>query len=142
LLPGAPWTGEDALRWGVTVGAGAVVVVVAWWYTAGRATLAGQLGFASVGVLGLAVSFYGNAAWMLRGRRTAGLRMAYLLGQPPGLHGTDVVSRPHAHQLVAGSGQRWYHRADCPLAAGRQWLATTRAAAEQDGRAPCGICQP
>jgi hypothetical protein len=43
-------------------------------------------------------------------------------------------------QLVAAPTMARYHRADCPLAAGKAVTADTRVAHERAGRRACGVC--
>lgn len=51
--------------------------------------------------------------------------------------GTAAVS---GDQLVAAATMSRYHRAGCPLAAGKPVAAESRAAHERAGRRPCGVC--
>jgi hypothetical protein len=141
-LVGSPWSADQALRLVGLVGAGAVMCVVAWAVASGRAKFGDQVGWASLAVGGLVVAFFGQASWLLNGRRALGERSIHLLGLPPQRTAAGNGVRSTASQLVGGDGLRWYHRADCPLARAQDWPAASRSEHEVDGRQPCGVCQP
>jgi len=135
----SPWATQDGLRAGVLVGSGAAACLVAWAAASGRAAVADQTGFVSLGVAGFLVAFAGEVSWVLRGRRAVGRRAVLLLGGPP--QARSGWAAPRADELVAGAGLRLYHRADCRLA-GSAWAADGRAGHEAAGRRPCGVCRP
>jgi hypothetical protein len=141
-LTGSPWSADQALRVVGLVGAGAVMCVVAWGVASGNASLGDQVGWVSLAVGGLVVAFFGQAAWLLNGRRALGERSMHLLGRPPTRAAARVGVRSSSQQLVGGEGLRWYHRADCPLARGQGWPVVSRAEHEVAGRQPCGVCRP
>jgi hypothetical protein len=49
---------------------------------------------------------------------------------------------PRSETLVGGPDLRFYHRADCVMAADREWSAATSGEHDQAGRTPCGMCRP
>lgn len=133
-----PWTGADRRFLGLRLGAGAAVVVGAWFVASGKSEPAEQIPFAALSVLGGLLGMYGVFAWVARGRRLVGERARFLLGVAPATD-VDVAS---AETLVAGREHAWFHRADCLLAASRQWPAADRAVHQRAGRRPCPACKP
>jgi hypothetical protein len=49
---------------------------------------------------------------------------------------------PSSRILVGGSDLRFYHREDCPMAAGRNWPAAAPSEHDLAKRIPCGMCRP
>jgi len=133
-----PWAATDRRLLGLRLGAGAAVIVVAWFVASGKSEPADQIPFAALSVLGGLLGMYGVFAWVARGRRLVGQRARFLLGGAPDSD-VDVAS---AETLVAGREHTWFHRADCLLAAPRQWPSADRATHERAGRRPCPACQP
>lgn len=133
-----PWTAADRGLLGLRVGAGAAVVVVAWFVAAGKSDPADQIPYAALSVVGGLLGMYGVFAWVARGRRLVGDRARFLLGAAPAAD-VDVAS---AETLVGGRDHTWFHRADCLLAVSRQWPAADRAVHERTGRRPCPACKP
>jgi hypothetical protein len=125
------------------VAAGTVTSFVSWAIVSGRPGVGSQLGVVCVALGGLVVSFLGEALWLLHGRRAVGERTLYLLGKPPDrrpLQGAAIQAYTGA--VVGGDGLGWYHRTDCPLAAGQAFPAANRSQHEAAGRHPCRICRP
>jgi hypothetical protein len=141
-LTGSPWSADQALRVVGLVGAGAVMCVVAWVVTSGQANFGDQVGWVSLAVGGLVVAFFGQASWLLNGRRAVGERSMLLLGRPRHRALVGLGVRSTASRLVGGDALRWYHRADCPLARVAGWPPASRSTHEADGRQPCGVCRP
>jgi hypothetical protein len=138
-----PWTATDALRSTVVLGAGALLLAVAWFGAATKKTVEGQVGYGVAGVVGVCVMFAGGILWLMAGRRSVGLRVRRLLGEPPRSRESVLAPvAPAAGGLVAGDGVRHYHRTTCPMARGRTWAVSERDDHERAGRRPCGICRP
>src|SRR5581483_10781960 len=97
----SPWATQDGLRAGVLVGSGAAACLVAWAAASGRAAVADQTGFVSLGVAGFLVAFAGEVSWVLRGRRAVGRRAVLLLGGPP-LAGSAWAADGRAGHEAAG----------------------------------------
>jgi hypothetical protein len=133
-----PWTVTDRRLLAARLGAGAAVVVAAWFAASGKAEPDDQIPFAALSVLGALLGLYGVFAWVARGRRLVGQRARYLLGVATPAD-VDVAS---AETLVAGPEHSWFHRADCKLAAPRCWTASERSVHETAGRRPCPACKP
>jgi hypothetical protein len=141
-LAGSPWSADQLLRVVGLVVSGAVMCGVAWGVASGRAHFGDQVGWVSLAVGGLVVAFFGQASWLLNGRRAVGERSIHLLGRPPRRATAGGGVRSRASQLVGGEGLRWYHRSDCPLARAQVWPVASRSEHEADGRQPCGVCRP
>jgi hypothetical protein len=150
-----PWGADDLLRWGITIGIGAIVVGVSWYVCAGEASFGQQVGPADAAIAGLLVAAVGNASWLLKGRRAVGERRRALLPDvepapvaPVHVGGTgsfvvEPESASETDRFVAGAGMERYHRADCALASGREgWESLTRDEHKAAGRRPCGVCRP
>ena len=133
-----PWSAKDRQRLVLRLGAGAVVVLAAWFLAAGETDPADQLPFVSLALLGALLGMWGVFSWVTRGRRLVGQRARFLLGAAP-VTNIDLAS---AEVLVAGGARHWFHRADCLLAASRGWPAASRSTHESAGRRPCPACKP
>jgi hypothetical protein len=133
-----PWSAKDRQLLVLRLGAGAVVVLAAWFFAAGETDPADQLPFVSLALLGALLGMWGVFSWVTRGRRLVGQRARFLLGAAP-VTNIDLAS---AEVLVAGGARHWFHRADCLLAASRGWPAASRSAHESAGRRPCPACKP
>jgi hypothetical protein len=59
---------------------------------------------------------------------------------PRSTTGVAGAAVPSGDSLVAAPTMSRYHRAGCPLAAGKATTADSRAAHERAGRRPCGVC--
>jgi hypothetical protein len=154
------WGSDDLLRWAFAILAAAIVIGVAWYVAAGDLSLNQQIGPMDAAVAGLVVSGFGNATWLLRGRRAIGERRRALLPDPiaqvqrarlareqsptpvVGVLGT-ITPAEGAETFLAGPDLERYHRPTCALAAGRAgWTTMTRQEHVAAGRNPCGVCQP
>jgi len=133
-----PWSVRDRRLLTLRVGAGAAVVLAAWFLAAGEADLADQLPFVTLAVIGALLGMWGIFGWVTQGRRLVGQRARFLLGAAP-VTNVDLAS---AETLVAGGTRHWFHRADCRLAASRGWPAASRSAHEAAGRRACPACKP
>ena len=137
-LPAGLWSARDRRLLVGRMALGAVLVAAAWWFAAGEADVADQLGFASLSVAGALVGMYGIFSWVSRGRRSVGRRAQRLLGSAPGAN----VAVASAETLVAGGDRHWFHRSDCLLAVARAWSPASRSDHERAGRRPCPACKP
>jgi hypothetical protein len=133
-----PWSAKDRRLLVLRLGAGAVVVLAAWFYAAGETDPADQIPFASLAILGALLGMWGVFSWVTQGRRLVGQRARFLLGAAP-VTNIDLAS---AEVLVAGGSRHWFHRADCLLAASRGWPAASRSAHQSAGCRPCPACKP
>jgi hypothetical protein len=132
------FTSADKLRVGVLLAAGAVVIVLSWFFAAGRSDAGDQLLFVSLSLVGALLGMAATAGLLLRGRRIVGARTQLLLGTAPAAPTDTLVSA----ELVAGPDAKWFHRSDCLLVEGRQWPPAPLAAHLGAGRKPCPACRP
>lgn len=160
--PAEPWRAGDAIRAVVLDLVGCFLIVLGWLGAASTARLSHQYAWTAVAVGGLLVAGFGNALWLLAGRRAVGIRYRRLLaegvGAPgavatPGEDGDAAPASPErarsadgagetADTLVIGAGMTRYHRADCMLVRGKA-VRRHRSGRKSDARArPCGICLP
>ncbi len=122
------------------MGIGGVLWFIGWWEVSDRAAMDEQIAVLNLAVVGLIVVGAGQASWFLAGRRAVGHRRRALLGDRARRTAVAPVA-PTSHELVVG-GERFFHRLDCAMAADRGWSPAPRAAQEQAGRVPCGVCAP
>jgi hypothetical protein len=127
---------------------GAIAIAgVAWNGSATKASPTGQISWAGLAALAVAVSGAVNALWLARARRIIGIRQRQVTaliqevgdrhGPPPAL-GTQTGG---GVTLVAVDGMGLYHRAGCVLLQGRPGARAGHAADhESAGRRPCGWC--
>ncbi|MEW6471168.1 MAG: hypothetical protein AB1679_02770 [Actinomycetota bacterium] len=132
------WSRRDATVVGVVLALGAVLVLAGWFFAAGRADAGDQLVFVSLALVGALVGVTAVIAWVVRGRRAISTRRTLLLGTPP----PPKAEGARAVELVAAPNGKWFHRADCLLALGRNWSASPRVAHEKAGRLSCPGCRP
>jgi hypothetical protein len=136
-----PWTAADAVRSTAVLAGGAVLLGVAWFGAATKKAVEGQVGYGVAGVIGVCIMFAGGVLWLMSGRRSVGVRVRRLLGEPPRAR-AGLEPTPPAGGLVAGDGVAHFHRTTCPMAQGRPWPVSAREHHERAGRRPCGICRP
>jgi hypothetical protein len=132
------WSKRDETVLGVVLAVGAVLVLAGWFFAAGRADAGDQLVFVSLALIGSLVGLGATIGWVVRGRRQISIRRGLLLGSPP----PPKAEAAFATELVAATTGKWFHRADCLLAHGRDWSAAPRAEHEQAGRLSCPGCRP
>lgn len=147
----ALWVRQDALLALVLLIAGVVLWSVGWYRAAGEVSFNEQRGPLNLAVLGTILGSAGFVLWFLRGRRAIGFRRRVLAERRRALvHPASTAPRVAASLaprsvspvLVAGPVLARYHRADCPLAAGRGWASGLRGEHEAAGRHACGVCLP
>ena len=132
------WSKRDEAVLGLVLAVGAVLVLAGWFFAAGRADAGDQLVYVTVALIGALVGLAAVIGWVVRGRRLISARRVLLLGSPP----PAKAEAAFATELVAGATGKWFHRADCLLALGRDWSAAPRAEHEQAGRQSCPGCRP
>lgn len=96
----------------------------------------------TLAVLGTVLSVAGGSFFLLTGRRAVSQRRVAVLGLVPAAVATVPVASSVSPLLVGGDGLAKYHRADCPLAAGRDWSVADADEHASAGRKPCGVCRP
>jgi hypothetical protein len=132
------WSKRDEAVLAVVLAVGAVLVAAGWFFAAGRADAGDQLVFVSLALVGSLVGLAAVIGWVVRGRRLISTRRGLLLGTPP----PPKAESARAVELVAAPTGKWFHRADCLLAHGRDWNASPRGAHEKAGRLSCPGCRP
>jgi hypothetical protein len=136
---GTPWSRVDVVRATVLIAVGALVWAIGWYRLAGEPAFGEQVGPMNIAIVGFVFVCAGQMAWFLGGRRAVSDRRRVLLGReaaPP-----VVESAEPGADSFAGS-ERFYHRLECSMVDDRAWTPTSRAAQEQAGRLPCGVCAP
>jgi len=136
-----PWGMSDLLAIYTTTFIGLLLVFLAWFETSASVRLKNQVHWTNVGVAGVIVLGAGNLFWLLRGKRATGELRRLLLPQVP-VEDEAPIEAPRAGPLVAGPDMTRFHRADCPLVAGKSVSAAGREAHARAGREPCGVCLP
>ena len=140
VIAGRPplFTSADRRRVGVLQAVGAAVIVLSWFFAAGRADAGDQLVLVSLSLVGALLGMAATAGLLLRGRRMVGARTSLLLGTAP----PAPADAPLARDLVAGPDAKWFHRSDCLLVEGRHWPAAPLSAHQRAGRKACPACKP
>lgn len=150
-VAGALWVRQDAVVCAVLLGAGLALWFVGWLQASNEVSFSDQRSPLNLAVLGTMLGSAGYVLWFLRGRRAIGLRRrliaerrrAQLRPSTPGPHvAATLTPRSASPVLIAGAALARYHRADCPLAAGREWASALRGEHEAAGRQACGVCLP
>jgi hypothetical protein len=132
-----PWRWADGIKAGGFIAIGAILWFLGWYQVSDRAAMDSQIAPMNLAIVGVLIIGTGQASWFLAGRRAVGLRKRALLGAD----GKPSPTRVVANDLFAGN-ERFYHRLDCGMVADRAWTSSPRAAHEQSGRTPCGVCKP
>ncbi len=133
-----PWTRTDAVTSAVLMAVGVLVLSAGWWEVSDRASMESQIPAFNIAVLGLVLIGAGQGLWFLRGRRACSDRRRLLLGADAAPVRSAVVEDVDSFPGT----ERFYHRPECAMASDRSWTPTSRAAHEQAGRTPCGVCAP
>jgi hypothetical protein len=151
-----PWRYSDFILVYATTLVGAVGLLVAWYGSGGSTRLSTQVGWTDLGIAAVLMSGVGNTLWLVSGQRAVGARRRLVplnageLGPAPILGAPGIYVDARDRTLVDDPQQRpvsaptmtRYHRAACPLVAGKSVRAASRARHEAAGRRPCGICEP
>jgi uncharacterized membrane protein len=126
------------LAFGGVAAAGVVLGVVGWYQASGRALPSHQSGPAVLSAIGALLVLGAVATWLGSFRRAVLARSRRLLGAAADSQADrGLAAAPIAVSttLVAGTGLRFYHRADC-------LLAPARTRKPRPGQEPCGVCRP
>jgi hypothetical protein len=98
----------------------------------------------NLAIVGVVLANAAGVLLLLAGRRSVTARRVAVLGAVPKSQekvATIAAPASSAH-LVGGEGLTHFHRADCAMAAGRDWPELDQAAHERAGRTACGVCKP
>jgi hypothetical protein len=144
-----PWSSDQLARLIVADAIALGLIAGGWYGTSGEGLPQHQLPWVAMALGGLVLGGVANALWLLKGRHLVGISRVNLL--PSGLveslrvrragGGTGVRGHLDA-VLVSAPGMQHFHRAWCPLAAGKPCTDATRAEHERSGLRPCGVCEP
>ena len=98
----------------------------------------------NVAIVGVVVANAAGVLLLVGGRRSVTARRVGVLGAVPKAQEKVVAITAPASStvLIGGEGLTQYHRADCAMAAGRDWPELDGAAHERAGRTACGVCKP
>jgi hypothetical protein len=98
----------------------------------------------NLAIVGVVVANAAGVLLLLAGRRSVAARRVAVLGAVPAVpeRGLSITAPASSVQLVGGEGLTHYHRADCTMAAGRNWPELDRAGHVRAGRIACGVCKP
>jgi hypothetical protein len=103
----------------------------------------------NMAIVGVVLANAAGVLLLMAGRRSVTARRVGVLGAVSASQEkavTITVPASSAH-LVGGEGLTHFHRADCAMAAGRDWpeldrAGHERAGHERAGRTACGVCKP
>jgi hypothetical protein len=137
-----PWSRRDLAVIATTTILGGGLLVVSWAGASGEVTLDDQLGWLALGVLGLFLVTLANARCILAGRRAVGRLRAPRSTRPSPAARPAPGLEPRLVRIVAPAPTTRFHRADCPLVAGKGTSPGPRSGFEEDGLVACGVCRP
>ncbi|HEV7865884.1 MAG TPA: hypothetical protein VGR20_24525 [Acidimicrobiia bacterium] len=153
-IPAAAQPGGRAVSWAlrVLVALGVVAIGVAWAQASNTVSVSSQVDWAPMGLAGVAVVTMGLLGSILVARQAVALRLLRLAPfiADPSVPAADTsaavaavpVGAGRSEALVAGLNMARYHRASCPLAAGKPVRPESRTTHEAAGRKACGVCAP
>ena len=98
----------------------------------------------NVAIAGVVLANAAGALLLLAGRRSVTARRVAVLGAVPAAQekAISITAPASSTHMVGGEGLTHFHRADCAMAAGREWPELDRSAHERAGRTACGVCKP
>ncbi len=149
-IPAAAQPGGRVVAWALRllVLAGIVAIAIGWAQASNTVEVSSQVEWAPVGLAGAAVVAAGLLGSVLVARQAVAVRLGHLtpyMAEPqvdPVPLTTAAVTAGVAEPLVAAGSMARFHRASCPLTAGKPVRPESRQAHEQAGRRPCGVCAP
>ncbi len=123
---------------------GAVLFFVGMGITNSETVYDDQVPGINVAIVGAVVANAAGVLLLLAGRRSVTARRVGVLGAvPKSQEKVATITAPASSlHLVGGEGLTHFHRADCAMAAGRDWPELDRTAHERAGRTACGVCKP
>lgn len=156
-IPAAAQPGGRAVTWmfRLLLVTGLVCIAVAWAEASNTVEVSEQVDWAPLGVAGVAAVSLALLGSVLVARQAVAIRLyrlapfiapsedrALAAGPAATLAGTPEAPAPHREPLVAAGRMARYHRASCPLTAGKPVRPESRHAHEIAGRKACGVCAP
>lgn len=141
--PTALWARRDVVQLVVLSILGVVLLAAGWYMSGDGQPLDRQMPRLDLAVGGLLIGVLGGGLFLIRGLRGVAGRKATVKA----LAARRVAARAAAttplvatDELVAAADMTRYHRAGCPLVAGKPVAAAGRAEHERRDRRPCGLC--
>lgn len=122
---------------------GGVAMLVGWLKVSATAHIDRQVQWSAVSVLGAVLVCVAAGLAATSGERVFLLHLHRLASAIEGdgpQPAPSSLAEAESDRLVAAPAMSRFHRADCPLAAGKPVAADTRAAHERAGRRACGVC--
>jgi hypothetical protein len=139
-----PWERRHLIGFTVSTVLGAGLLGASYLGVSAEVHLKDQVPFLDLGIAGLLVGTIGGVRWLaavlksVRIRKAAAVALVRWRFVPTGTAG---LAGP-TEGLVAAARMTRYHRAGCPLVAGKELTAATLAEHSAAGRRPCGVCTP
>ncbi|MDQ1568352.1 MAG: hypothetical protein QOF96_3232 [Actinomycetota bacterium] len=161
-IPAAAQPGGRAVIWALRllVAGGVVAIAVAWSEASNTVRVSDQVDWAPLGLAGVALVTVSLLGSVLVARQAVAIRLSHLAPSIAGPEAWALATAPAAavgmaesrigaapagvggEPLVAGASMARYHRASCPLTAGKPVRPESRSAHERAGRRACGVCAP
>lgn len=137
-----PWVPQILAVYAAVAVAGLVMLLVGCGIVAGESTYDDQQPGIALAAFGAVAVYVGGGLFILAGRREVVRRRVVVFGPVPAAARAAITAPASSAVLIGGEGLTRYHRADCAMAVGRGWPATTAAEHQDAGRQPCGVCRP
>ena len=150
-----PWAAGQVVALAAANAIALSLAAAAWWATSGMDRATPQIGWSSVGLLGVVIALAANAWFLARGRQMVRVAQHAVFVQPhlapfAPYNGAPVANGGTKPARPAASGDRYlsvprtvrYHRPSCPLVARKDVDEAPRSVHEQSGRKACEVCEP
>ena len=123
---------------------GAVLFFIGAGMVGNEKTYDDQVPGINLAIVGVVVANAAGVLLLLAGRRSVTAHRVRVLGVVPQAvkKAVTITAPASSTALIGGEGLTHFHRADCVMAAGRDWPELDRAAHERAGRTACGVCKP
>ncbi len=141
---GSPWAPQLYVVYAVLAVLGAALFFAGTGVVGNEAVYDDQVPGINIAIVGVVLANAAGALLLLAGRRSVTARRVAVLGAVPAAQANlaTITSPASSAHLVGGEGLTHFHRADCAMAAGRDWPELDRTAHERAGRTACGVCKP
>ena len=140
-----PWNRRNVIGFAATTALAAGLLGASYLGVSAEVHLKDQVVFLDLGIAGLLVGTVGGVRWLaavlkaVRVRKGSAVALVRSRFVPAGMAGP---AGPSADGFVAAARMTRYHRAGCPLVAGKDVSAASLAEHSAAGRRPCGVCTP
>lgn len=137
------WRPPELIALYASTGVASGMVAASWIGVADATTVADQVRWLNLSVVGAVVAGLSNVLFLVLGRRRVGQRRGRLLPEPVDVElVTDDATLATDRRLVLASGMTHFHRSTCQLVANKDVSADGAEAHELAGRRPCAVCGP